>query len=69
MDPSLAYGQLTGQLRTIIARVREDVEARSDPALEEIANALEVICELVAHSHEQVMDTRARIDRLEAKGA
>ncbi len=69
MDDVLTHEQLTDQLRAIIARLREDVEARSDPVLGEIAQALEVIADLVTHSHDHTRDNRARIDKLEDTGA
>ncbi|MGH8906712.1 MAG: hypothetical protein ACRD0K_09390 [Egibacteraceae bacterium] len=49
-EDSPTCGQLLSELRSIIVRLREAVEARSDPALEEIANALDVICKLLARS-------------------
>ena len=55
-------------LRVIIARLREDVEARSDPVLGQIAQALEVLADLVTHSHDHTQDNRARIEKLEDAG-
>jgi hypothetical protein len=48
MEDSLSRQQLLDQLRLIIARLWEDLEARSDPVLEEIARALDVVVELIA---------------------
>ncbi len=68
MNDLLTHEQLARQLRAIIARLREDVEARSDPVLEEIAQALEVLADLVTHSHDHTQDDRARIEKLEDAG-
>jgi hypothetical protein len=57
MEDSLSRRQLLDQLRLIIARLWEDLEARSDPVLEEIARALEVVVELIADTPTTDTDT------------
>lgn len=63
-DP-LTHGQSVDRLQAIIAQLRHDVEARSDRTLEDIARALDIVVQLVTHTHEHALDNRARIERLE----
>ncbi|MGH8904858.1 MAG: hypothetical protein ACRDYA_25040 [Egibacteraceae bacterium] len=65
---SVPYDELAEQLHSSIARLREDVEARTDPVLTEIARALELIVDIAIHAHDYALENRARIEELEAKG-
>jgi hypothetical protein len=61
------HDALAAELRESIARLRQDVEARSDPVLAEVAVALDLLLELTAHAHGHALDNRRRIDRLEQR--
>ncbi len=63
------HSALAEQLRESLRRLREDVEARSDPMLGEIAHALELLLELTSHAHDHTLDNRERIRALEADAA
>lgn len=65
-DDHRTHSELAEQLTASIAKLRADVEARSDPVMEEIASALETLLELTAHAHEHALDNRERIQRLES---
>jgi hypothetical protein len=65
----VANRELVEQLRLSIARLREDVEARGDPVLADIARALTLIVDLSIQAHQYALETRARIEELEAGGA
>ncbi|MGH8896807.1 MAG: hypothetical protein ACRDZ4_07240 [Egibacteraceae bacterium] len=67
-EDRVIHRELMKQLRSSIARLREDVEARVDPGLAEIADALELIVDLVTHTHDHTLENRARIEALEAGG-
>jgi hypothetical protein len=58
------HKELAAQLRQSIQRLREDVEARGDPMLDEIARALEVILDLTTHAHDHALENRDRIQEL-----
>jgi hypothetical protein len=54
-EDCVIHRELTEQLHSSIARLREDIEARVDPVLTEIADALELIVDLVAHTHDHAL--------------
>ncbi|MDP9406061.1 MAG: hypothetical protein M3O86_05605 [Actinomycetota bacterium] len=58
-----SHAALTEQLRSSIARLCSDVEARSDPVLDEIAHALRLVLRLTTHTHDHA---RSQADRLAA---
>ncbi|HVL99105.1 MAG TPA: hypothetical protein VM324_07420 [Egibacteraceae bacterium] len=60
------HAALVEQLRDSVARLRLDLEARTDPLLEEVAHALELVIELNAHVHDHALANRERIERLES---
>lgn len=61
------HAELAAQLRESIARLRRDLEARTDPMLDEIAVALELILDLTTHAHDHALDNRDRIRALESE--
>lgn len=63
----VTHGELAEKLQSSIARLREDVEARADPILTEIAYALELIVDIATHAHDYALENRARIEQLEAE--
>lgn len=58
---------LAAQLKETIHRLRQDVASRSDPVLEEIANALELTLDLTTHAHDHALENRDRITALEQR--
>lgn len=64
--PNATHAELIDRLRRSIGRLRSDIEARSDPLLEEVAHSLELILDLSVHTHEHAMANRERIARLES---
>lgn len=66
-DDHLTHSALAEQLRASITLLRQDVEARSDPVLGEIAHALDVILDLTTHAHDHALDNRDRIAVLEQR--
>lgn len=59
------HAELAEQLRESIARLRTDVESRSDAILGEIAHAMELILGLTTHAHDHALTNSERLDRLE----
>lgn len=59
---------LAAQLKESIRRLRQDIESRSDPVLEEVAKALELTLDLTTHAHDHALDNRERIAALEQGG-
>lgn len=59
------HAELARELTASINRLRTDMEARSDPMLEEVANAMEVLLRLTAHAHDHALENSERLDRLE----
>jgi hypothetical protein len=59
------HAELARELAASIERLREDVESRTDPILEEIAHALEVILRLTTHVHDHAVETNARLAKVE----
>lgn len=55
------------RLRDSITRLREDVEARSDPLLDEIADALELLLSLTRHTHDHTMENQQLIRALASR--
>ncbi|MGH3664934.1 MAG: hypothetical protein ACRDU8_02380 [Egibacteraceae bacterium] len=67
-DDHRTHAALAEQLVSSIERLRSDVEARSDPVLEEIARAMEILLRLTTHAHDHALDNRRRIRALEEGG-
>ncbi len=61
-----SHAELASRLRESIARLRQDVEARSDAVLGEITHALELLLSLTEHVHEHVLTNHERIRGLES---
>lgn len=66
-DDHVTHSTLAEQLRASIALLRQDVEARSDPVLGEIAHALELLLDLTTHAHDHALENRDRIAALEQR--
>lgn len=65
---TVTQAELVKRLRESIARLRQDIEARSDPLLDEVAHALELVIDLNEHVHTHAIANRERIERLESGG-
>lgn len=59
------HAELAKELTASITRLRTDIEARSDPMLEEVANALEVLLRLTSHAHDHALLNSERLDQIE----
>ena len=59
------HAALAEELKASIARLRTDIESRSDPLLEEVANAIELMLRLVTHAHDHAMTNSDRLSALE----
>jgi hypothetical protein len=59
------HAELAAELRASIERLRTDIESRSDPMLEEVAHALELILGLTTHAHEHAVTNSDRLAELE----
>lgn len=67
-EPHRTHAELIDRLKASIGRLRSDMEARSDPLLEEVARSLELLLELSVHAHDHALGNRERIERLETRG-
>ncbi|HUH08480.1 MAG TPA: hypothetical protein VML96_11845 [Egibacteraceae bacterium] len=61
----ITHQALAAQLRDSIQRLRRDVESRSDPILDEVAHALDLILEITTHAHDHAIANSRRLDVLE----
>lgn len=59
------HAELARELTASINRLRTDIEARSDPMLEEVANAMEVLLRLTSHAHDHALQNSERLDQIE----
>ena len=59
------HAALARELADSIERLRQDVESRTDPILEEVAHALDVILRLTTHVHDHAVNANARLIALE----
>lgn len=59
------HAALARELQASIARLRTDIESRSDPLLEEVANAIELMLRLTTHAHDHAMTNGDRLSALE----
>ena len=59
------HAELARELTASINRLRTDIEARSDPMLEEVANALEVLLRLTSHAHDHALENSERLDQID----
>lgn len=59
------HAELARELTASIDRLRKDIEARSDPMLEEVANAMEVLLRLTSHAHDHALQNSERLDQIE----
>jgi hypothetical protein len=65
-DDHITHAALCEQLATSIERLRVDIESRSDPILEEIANAMDVILQITTHAHDHAVENSRRLKGLGA---
>ena len=64
-DDHTTHAELAEQLTASIERLREDIESRSDPLLEEIAHAMELILRLTTHAHDHALEPSSRLKALD----
>jgi hypothetical protein len=67
-DDQPTHGALADELRATLRRLRSDIEARSDPVLEDVTSAIELLLDIASHAHQHALENRGRIERLEAQG-
>ena len=65
-DDHTTHAELAAQLASSIQRLRTDIESRSDPLLEEIADAMEVILRLTTHAHDHALENSRRLKDLDS---
>ena len=58
------HAELARELTASIERLRTDIESRSDPLLEEVANAMEILLRLTTHAHDHAVETSERLAKL-----
>lgn len=66
-DDHTTHAELAAQLTASIGRLREDIESRSDPLLEEIAHAMELILRLTTHAHDHALENSTRLKALDSR--
>lgn len=59
------HAELAADLAASIERLRTDIESRSDPMLEEVAHAMELILRLTTHAHDHAVTNSERLTKLE----
>jgi hypothetical protein len=59
------HAALAEELATSIARLRTDIESRSDPILGEVAHALELVLQLAGHAHDHALENGRRLSEIE----
>lgn len=64
-DDHTTHAELAEELANSIGRLRQDVESRTDPMLEEIAHAMEVILQLTTHAHDHAVENSRRLKALD----
>ena len=65
-DDHITHAALAEELASSIQRLRRDIESRSDPILEEVAHAMEVILQLTTHAHDHALENRERLKALDS---
>jgi hypothetical protein len=65
-DDHTTHAKLAAELAGSIERLRRDIESRSDPILEEVANAMEVILRLTTHAHDHAVENSRRLKALDS---
>jgi hypothetical protein len=65
-DDHTTHAELAAELASSIARLRQDIESRSDPILEEVAHAMEVILQLTTHAHDHAVENSRRLKALDS---
>jgi hypothetical protein len=65
MTERSTHADLAEQLRDTIARLRMEIEARSDATLVDLTEALELLLQLTTHVHDHAVETAARVQALE----
>lgn len=65
-DDHITHAALAEELTSSIQRLRRDIESRSDPILEEVAHAMEVILQLTTHAHDHALENRERLKALDS---
>lgn len=59
------HAELARELTASIQRLRTDIESRSDPLLEEVAHALEILLQLTTHAHDHAVANSDRLTQLQ----
>lgn len=54
------HAELARELTASIERLRTDIESRTDPLLEEVAHALEILLRLTTHAHDHAVANSER---------
>ena len=54
------HAELARELTASIERLRSDIESRTDPLLEEVAHALELLLRLTSHAHDHAVANSER---------
>ena len=65
-DDHTTHAALADELTSSIERLRQDIESRSDPILEEVAHALDVILQLTTHAHDHAVENSRRLKALDS---
>ncbi len=60
------HAELARELAASLERLRTDIESRSDPILEEVANAIDILLRLTTHAHDHALTNSTRLDELES---
>jgi hypothetical protein len=55
------HAELARELTASIDRLRSDIESRTDPLLEEVAHALEILLRLTTHAHDHAVANSERL--------
>ena len=64
-DDHTTHAALADELTSSIERLRQDIESRSDPILEELVHAMEVILQLTTHAHDHAVENSRRLKALD----
>lgn len=64
VDGHETHAELARELTASIDRLRTDIESRTDPLLEEVAHALELLLRLTTHAHDHAVANSERLTRL-----
>ena len=59
------HAELARELTASIERLRTDIESRTDPLLEEVAHALELLLRLTTHAHDHAVANSERLAHMQ----